>query len=129
MNGKTSDIIRVGLKRGHLLVRVVVEDSQLEIVRACYEPILAGNESDTSHWNFGNFKGFDKGSCLMIVDIHAPVVQAGQEPWFSRMEVDCLDAVGSLEQLSLKFELVKVCCTLEANLTYIDIQQHSLNCV
>jgi len=61
VNGEASNVIRVSFERCHFLSCVVVEDSEMEIVRTANEPILARDEPDTSYWYFGNFKSLDHG--------------------------------------------------------------------
>ncbi|KAF5322671.1 hypothetical protein D9619_000088 [Psilocybe cf. subviscida] len=48
VDGHASDAVRVGLERGDLFVRGVVEDAQLEVIRASDEPVLARDELDAS---------------------------------------------------------------------------------
>ena len=49
----------MGFESGYFLVGVVVEDTKLEIVRTGDEPVLTGDEFDTSNRDFGNFKRLD----------------------------------------------------------------------
>lgn len=51
VDGQTPDIVRMGLEGGYFLVGVVVEYAKLEIVRACDEPVLTGDEFDTPDWD------------------------------------------------------------------------------
>ena len=64
------------LKSDDLLVRVIIEDSKLKIVRARDEPILSGDEAHTSHRHFCDFKSLDECACLVVVDVEAAVAKA-----------------------------------------------------
>lgn len=65
MDDNGSDIIWVGLERGDLFRSVVVVDSQLEIVRAAYDPVLPGDEAPCSYGYICEFEGLD--DCLAFV--------------------------------------------------------------
>lgn len=75
VNCKASYIVRVGLKRDNLLVGVVIEDAQLEVVRASNEPVFSGDELDTANWDGGDLKGLDECASFVVVDIDGTVVQ------------------------------------------------------
>lgn len=74
VNCKASYIVRVGLKCDNLLVGVVIEDAQLEVVRASNEPVFSGNELDTAHRNGGDLKCLDKCASFVVVDVDGTVV-------------------------------------------------------
>ena len=59
MDSQASNIIWMSLEGDDLLVRVVVEDPKLEVIRARDKPVLSRNKADASHWNLGNFEGLD----------------------------------------------------------------------
>lgn len=46
---EASYIVRVGLERDDLLVCVVIEDAQLEVVRAGYKPVFSWDELDATN--------------------------------------------------------------------------------
>jgi hypothetical protein len=75
MHGETSYIIRVGLERDDLLMRVVIEDAQLEVIRASNKPVFSGNELDTAHRNRRDLESFDKCASFMVVDVDGTIVQ------------------------------------------------------
>ena len=102
MHSKTSNVIRVRLKCRDLLVCVVVEDPQLEVVRAHHKPIFASNELDAAGWHFRHLKGLDECSSLVVVYIYGAIVKARQDPRLRWMEVDTLYSVRPREQFSLK---------------------------
>ena len=81
------------LESDDLLVRVIIENSKLKIVRASDEPVLSGDEAHTSHRHFRDFKSLDECACLVVVDVDAAVVKTSQEPGFCRVEVDSFYAV------------------------------------
>lgn len=102
MHGETSDIVGVGLKRRDFFVRVVIEDTELEVVGACDEPVLARNELATTHGDLGNLEGLYDGACLVVINVHGAVVEPRQQPWLSGVEVYALDSLGPVKQLPLK---------------------------
>lgn len=73
--GETSYIIRVGLERDYLLMRIVIEDAQLEVVRASNKPIFSGNELDTAYRDRGDLESFDECASFVVVDVDGTVVQ------------------------------------------------------
>ena len=102
VHGKTSNIVRMGFEGRHFFVGVVVEDAQLEIVRARNEPVLARDKFDTAHWDLCDLERFDDGASLVVVNIDGAVVQPGEQPWFGWMEIDALYAVRARKELFLK---------------------------
>ena len=48
------------LECGDFFMSVVVEDPQLEVVRASNEPVLARNKADASHRNLCDLEGLDQ---------------------------------------------------------------------
>jgi len=46
-------------ERRYPLGRVVIVDSQVEIVAPAYEPVLSLDEGDASDWDFCNFECLD----------------------------------------------------------------------
>lgn len=72
---KASYIVRVGLERVDLLVRVIIEDAQLKVVRASNKPVFSGDELDTAHRDGGNFKCLDECAGFMVVDVDGTIVQ------------------------------------------------------
>jgi hypothetical protein len=59
VNGEATDVVGVGFDRSDLLARVVVEDAEVEVVRAADEPVLALDEADASHRDLGDLEGLD----------------------------------------------------------------------
>jgi hypothetical protein len=102
MDGQAADVIRVGLERMDLLVGVVVEDAELEVVRAGDEPVLAGDEAGAADGDLGDLEGLEDGAGVDVVDLDGAVVEAGEQPGLGRVEVDVLDAIGAREQLALR---------------------------
>ena len=97
MDSQATNVIGVSFERRDFFVGVVVEDSQLEVVRARDKPVLPWNESYTSYGDLGNFKGFYDCSCFMVVDVDGAVVETGEHPRLRGVEVDTLDTVGAGE--------------------------------
>jgi hypothetical protein len=73
--GETSYIIRVGLERDDLLMRIVIEDAQLEVVRASDKPVFSGNELDTTYRNRRDLESLHKCASFVVVDVDGTVVQ------------------------------------------------------
>jgi hypothetical protein len=59
-------------------VGVVIEDPELKVVRASYEPIFARYKLGTAYRNFGDLECFNERACLVIVDIDCAIVKASQ---------------------------------------------------
>lgn len=78
MHGETSNVIWMGFEGRHLFVGVVVEDAQLEVVRAGDEPVLARYKFDTSHWDLCDLERFDDGASLVVVDVDGAVVEPSE---------------------------------------------------
>ena len=93
VNRETSNIVRMCLEGSDLLVRVVIEDAKLEVVGASNEPVLPRNEAHTTNRNLCDFERFHDCAGFVIVNIDAAIVEACDEPGFSRVEVDGLDAI------------------------------------
>lgn len=81
------------LKGRNLLVCVVVEDSQLEVVRARDKPVLPWNKSCTSYRHLRDLERLHNDPCVNIVDVDRAVVETGEYPGFRGVEVDILDTV------------------------------------
>jgi len=56
MDGKTTDIVRMSFESGDFFVCVVVENSELKVVAASYEPVFARDEFNTANGNIGDFE-------------------------------------------------------------------------
>ena len=75
-----TDIIRVSFERSDLLRGVIVVDSDLEIVRATDDPILAGNKSACPHGNICELEGLDDGLCFVGPYVDVAAVEGGEDP-------------------------------------------------
>ena len=102
MHSEASNVIGVRLKGDDFFVCIIIEDAQLEIVRAGDEPVLPRYESYTSHGYLRDLECLDQSARVMVVDIYAAIIQTSEKPGFCRMKVDCFDAVRALEELSLQ---------------------------
>lgn len=80
---------------------VVVEDSNLEVVRARDEPVLSRDEADATNGDLRDLKCLDECACVMIVDVDRAVIETGEDPGFSGMEVDTFYAIRTSEELPL----------------------------
>ena len=62
----------------------------------------------------------------MVVDVDVAVVEPGEEPGFSWVEVDALDAVGALEEfaLLLSMKLVNIWRHIVFSFAYVDVDEH-----
>lgn len=93
MDGKTSNVVGMRLEGGNLLVCVVIEDAQLEVVRASNEPVFARDELDASYRNLSDLERLDQCASFVVVDVDCAIVETGEQPGFRRMKVDTLDAI------------------------------------
>lgn len=91
MDGQTPYVVRVGLERRDLLVCIVVEDAQLEVVRAGHEPVLARDKTHAAYGHLGDLEGLDERAAVAVVDVHGAVVEAGEQPRLGRVKIDILD--------------------------------------
>jgi hypothetical protein len=74
-----ADVIWVCLERCDLLARVVVVDSQLEVIAAGHDPVLARNEATSSYGNVGKFKCLDDRLCFVRPDVNVAAVEGGED--------------------------------------------------
>lgn len=63
------------LEGSHSLARVVVVHPQVEVIATTNEPVLAGDESDTSDRDLSNLKGFHESPGFVIPDEHIAGVE------------------------------------------------------
>lgn len=73
MNGDRANIIRVSFEGGDLLGGIVVVDTELEVIRAANNPVLARNESTGTNRDIGKLECFDdrlgdRGSAALLRD-------------------------------------------------------------
>lgn len=101
MHGKTSNVVWVGFECRDFFVCVVIEHAKLEVVGACDEPVLARNKFAAPDGNLGHLERLDDGACLVVIYVHGAIVETGQKPWLSGMEVDAFDSLGPVEQFPL----------------------------
>ena len=101
MDREAPNVVGVRLERGDLFVRVVVEDAQLEVVRARDEPVLARDEAAAAHGDLRDLERLDERARVVVVDVDVAVVEADEEPWLGGVEVDRLDAVRPVELFAL----------------------------
>ena len=91
----------MGFKGRDLFMGVVVEDTQLEVVGAGDEPVLAGDEADAADRYFCDLKGLDQRACFVVVDVDRAVVETGEDPGLGGMEVYAFYAVRTSEEFPL----------------------------
>lgn len=61
-----ADVVRVSFEGGDLFGGIVIVDSDLEIIGAADDPILAGDEAASSYGDIGELEGLD--DCLEVCD-------------------------------------------------------------
>jgi hypothetical protein len=59
MDGNGTDIIRVCFERRDFFGSVVIVDTELEVIRTAYNPVLPRNESTGTDGDIGEFECFD----------------------------------------------------------------------
>jgi hypothetical protein len=62
-----------------LLACVVVVDSQLEVIAAANNPVLARNEAACSYRNIGKFEGLDNRLRFVGPDVDVAAVEGGED--------------------------------------------------
>jgi hypothetical protein len=65
-----TNVVGMGFELSDLFRRVVVIDSELEVVRSDNDPVLASDETTGADGNIGNFEGFDDGLPTRLVRVH-----------------------------------------------------------
>jgi hypothetical protein len=75
MHSQATNVVRVCFKRSDFLVSVIIEDAQLEVVRSSNKPVFPSDEFNTPYWDLCDFKCFDNGTSVMIVDINGTIVE------------------------------------------------------
>ena len=78
MDRQASNVIWMRFERSNLLVRVVVEDPKLEVIRARDKPVLARDEAAASYWDFRYFKRFYEPAGLVVVDVNGAIIEASK---------------------------------------------------
>ena len=81
------------LESDDLLVRVVVEDPELEVITTGDEPVLAGNEANAADGDLSDLERLDQRAGIVVVDINSAIVETGKDPGLGGMEVDALNAI------------------------------------
>ena len=76
-----------------MIVRIVIEDTKLEVVGPSNEPVLSWDEAYAMNGDFCKLKGLHNSACFIIVDVDAPVVQSSDESRFGWVEIDGFDMV------------------------------------
>ena len=101
MNDDCANVIRVSLERCDLLRGVIVVYSQLEVIGAADNPVLARNETSSSNRDIGELECLD--DCLRLEgpNVCVAAVKSGEDPWLCRMKVDALNSLGTSKQLTL----------------------------
>lgn len=74
-----ADVIGMRLERCDLLACVVVVDSQLEVIAAANNPVLARNEAACSYGNIGEFEGLNDRLGLVGPDVNVATVEGGED--------------------------------------------------
>ena len=93
VNSQIPNVVWMGLKGCDLFVCVAIEDTQLEVVGAGHEPVLAGNEADAADRDLSDLERLDQRASIVVVDINSAIVETGKDPGLSGMEVDALNAI------------------------------------
>lgn len=57
-----------------LFMCVIVEDPKLEVVGASHKPVLAWYKPNTPNRHLRDFKGFDKSTRLVVIDVDSSIV-------------------------------------------------------
>ena len=74
-----ADVIGMRLERCDLLACVVVVDSQLEVIAAANNPVLARNEAACSYGNIGELKGLNDRLSFVGPDVNVATVEGGED--------------------------------------------------
>ena len=64
------------LESRHFFMRVVVEGSQLEVVRARDKPLFSSDEVNTANRNLCNLEGFNQSPGLVVINMHRAIVES-----------------------------------------------------
>lgn len=125
MNSNGADVVGMRLKGGDLFGRVVVVDSQLEVIGTAHNPVLSCDEATGANRDIGELEGLD--DLLRLVRPNVDVsckatesavysghrqqalgndgrtaVQSREDPWFVWMEIDAFYPLTAGIQLALQ---------------------------
>lgn len=90
MDGDSTNVVGMGLKRGNLLRGVVVVYSHLEVIGAANNPILSGDESTGTHGDICELKGLDDLLSFIGPDVNvAYPCQLRRPPGTARLTYRC----------------------------------------
>lgn len=76
---------------------------QLKIIASCDDPVFPGNESSSADRHICDIECPQQQLCFVIVYVRFAIIQSTQNPIFSRVKVNCLDAIGPTRQELLDF--------------------------
>ena len=93
MYRKATYVVWMGFKGDNFLVSIVIEDSELEIIGTRNEPVLAGDEAHAANGDLCDLESLDERAGVVVVDVDCAIIEAGEDPWLGRVEVDALDAI------------------------------------
>lgn len=75
MNCQTSNVVWVRLEGRNLLVRIVIEHSQLKIIRARNKPVLARDKAYATDRNLRDLERLHDRARFMVIDVHTSVIK------------------------------------------------------
>lgn len=86
------DVVWMRFKRGYAFLGVVVVASEMEVVGAADEPVLAGDEGDGADRDLCDLERLYERAGLVVPDEDVARVESGEDPRLGRMKVDGFDA-------------------------------------
>jgi len=75
----------------NLLRGEIVVDAQLEVIRACNQPVLSRYEPASSDGHVRELERLHDRAGFVTPNVYMARVQRCENPWLGRMEVDSLD--------------------------------------
>lgn len=93
MRQQTSDIVDMRFKTVNTLERVVVENSDTEVIGAADRPVFARHKKGGSNRHLTAVEAFDQSAALVVVDMELSRVKCDQCPRFTGVQIRRLNSL------------------------------------
>lgn len=95
-----SYVVAVSFKSMDAFESIIIEYSDLHVVRTSDDPIFASNKFGCPYGNITDFESFDESLTFVIPDVDMALIEGTEHPWLRGMEIDAFDSVGPCGQLA-----------------------------
>ena len=93
VNSDASKMVRVRLEGFDLLHRIVIEHTDVEIIRASDDPLLPSHKLRRPYRQLGDLKGFQQRLRLKIPYMYVSIVQTAKHPGLLGVQVDAFHTI------------------------------------